>query len=338
VRDLPDEFDADALIRCLADDWGFDVDTIDYAPVGFGSYHWVVSDSDGRRGFVTVDDLDRKPWLGITRNSAFDGMVRAFGTAVALRDAGLDFVLAPIPTGDSEAVRRIGVRYSVAVFPFVEGHAGAFGEYDNAEDRAAVVPMVARIHLATSAVESIVPRIDLDLPGRDSLEAGLRDINQTWSGGPYAEPARKALAARASDVAELLGLFDRLAHDVATRRIDRVVTHGEPHAANVIRTDTKRVLIDWDTVALAPPERDLWMLIDDADDTGAEATAYADATGHQPDPVALDFFRLTWDLADLAAFVDVLRAPHRDSDDTLKVYNGLRKCVAIRDRWAALLA
>ena len=104
---------------------------------------------------------------------------------------------------------------------------------------------------------------------------------------------------------------------------------------NVIRTDVRHVLVDWDTVALAPPERDLWMLVGD---TGDEATAYADATGYQPDEVALDFFRLRWDLADLAAFTRVLRSPHRESEDTVKAYNGLTKCVAIRDRWAALLA
>ena len=39
------------------------------------------------------------------------------------------------------------------------------------------------------------------------------------------------------------------------------MTHGEPHAGNVMRTDEGRLLVDWDTVALAPPERDLWMLV-----------------------------------------------------------------------------
>src|SRR5206468_10939587 len=93
-------------------------------------------------------------------------------------------------------------------------------------------------------------------------------------------------------------------------------------------------LIDCDAAALAPPERDLWMLVDDG---GDDAATYVDATGHQPDPVAMDFFRLAWDLADLAAYIDVLRSPHPDSDDTMKAYQGVINCVAIRDRWEALL-
>jgi spectinomycin phosphotransferase len=335
VKDLPEGVETSTLIDSLAEGWGFFVETIHYAPVGFGSYHWVATDSLGTRGFVTVDDLEQKPWLGNTRETAFEGLTRAFGTAVALRDAGLGFVVAPIVTSDGEAVRRVGARHTIALFPFVEGQAGRFGEYGTAEERAAVITMFAQLHQATSAVESIARRIDLHLPGRGFLESGLREISQPWSGGPFSEPAREAMATHASDVADLLTLFDRLARSVATRGSKWVVTHGEPHAVNLIRTDVGQVLVDWDTVALAPPERDLWMLVDDV---GDDATTYTDLTGHEPDHVAMDFFRLAWDLGDLAAYTHVLRSPHRHSEDTVKAFQGLTKCVAIRDRWGALLA
>ena len=72
-------------------------------------------------------------------------------------------------------------------------------------------------------------------PGRGRLEAALRELNQTWSGGPLSEPARKLLAPHASDVAELLALSDRLAIHVARSSTDWVVTHGEPHGGNVMR-------------------------------------------------------------------------------------------------------
>jgi spectinomycin phosphotransferase len=335
VKALPEDVETSALIGALRDGWGFDVETIDYAPLGFGSYHWVATDSAGTRGFVTVDDLERKPWLGDDLESAFDGLKRAFGSAIGLRTAGLRFVLAPMPTIDGEAVRRISARYSIALFPFVEGQAGRQFEHDSPEERAVVVAMLAELHGATSAVESIARGIDLELPGRASLESGLQDLNEVWSGGPFSEPARQALAGHATDVAELLALFDRLSREVATRSSRWVVTHGEPHAVNLMQTEEGPVLVDWDTVALAPPERDLWMVVGDS---GEGATSYADATGHRPDQIALDFFRLTWDLADLAAFTDVLRSPHRSSDDTVKAYEGLKKCAAIRDQWVALLA
>jgi hypothetical protein len=335
MKDRPVDFDGTELPGYLADGWGFDVASADYAAVGAGSYHWVVTAVDGDRGFVTVDDLDKKPWLGDARDLVFDGLTRSFDTAVALRDAGLGFVVAPIPTSRGETVRRIGPRYTVALFPFVDGRrSGRFG-HETAEERAAVVAMLVELHGATPEVATIPRRIDLDLPGRSDLESALEEVDRAWLGGPFSEPARHVLAARASDVVELLGLADRLSVEVATRSDDWVVTHGEPHAGNMMRTAEGGVLVDWDTVALAPPERDLWMVVSETSDEAA--TIYADATGHRLDETALNFFRLMWDLADLASYLDVVRSPHRESEDTVKAYRVVKECLEIRDQWSALL-
>src|SRR5439155_1523847 len=138
-----------------------------------------------------------------------------------------------LSTTRGETVRRFGPQHSVALFPFVDGRPGTFGRYDTAE-RAALVTMVAELHLVP-VVGSSTSRVDLELPGRGRLEAALRELNQTWSGGPLSEPARKLLAPHASDVAELLALSDRLALDVARSSTDWVGTHGEPHGGNVMR-------------------------------------------------------------------------------------------------------
>jgi spectinomycin phosphotransferase len=330
---MPEEFEVGALVDALADGWGLEVATADYAAVGGGSYHWVVRDVDGTRHFVTVDDLDQKPWLADSRDSVFVGLRRAFDTAAALNDLGLAFVVAPIRTGGGEALRRIGQRHAIALFPFVAGDAGRFGHYEDAA-RTTVVEMLADLHRATPAVTSLARDIGLEVPGRRHIEAGLHELNETWSGGPFSERARQALGAHAAEVAELLALADRLAADVAGRMSGWVVTHGEPHAANVISTGGRHVLIDWDTVGLAPPERDLWMVVDG---DGDEARVYAATTGHTIDRVAMDFYRLAWDLDDLAAYLSELRSPHRHNEDTENAYVGVTRCVASRDRWTALL-
>jgi spectinomycin phosphotransferase len=327
--DPPKEFETGALIDFLADGWGLPVVAVDYAAVGGGSYHWIVNDPDGRCGFATADDLDLKPWLGDTRESVFEGLSRSFGTAVALRHDGLGFVTAPIPTSSGETLRRFGSHYTVALFPFVAGQAGTWGDYETAE-RAALLAMLADLHQAKPVVESVARRVDLAVPGRGRLEVALQELNQTWTGGPFSEPARKLLAPHAAYVGELLSLFDRLLADVATRSSHWVVTHGEPHGGNLMRTDEGYVLVDWDTVALAPRERDLWML---AEETGA----YTDATGHEPDEVGVNFFRLTWDLEDIAAFTGELRSPHEHDDDTEKAYEALTYYLTTRERWASLL-
>ena len=328
MRALPDELETSALIPVLADGWDFDVASAEYAPVGGGSYHWVVADHEERRGFVTVDDLDWKPWLGDTRDSVLEGLRRAFDTAAALRDSGLEFVVAPIPDDSGQSLRRLTPRYSIALFPLVVGRAGHFGHYEPSE-RAAFFTMLDALHRANPFAMSAASSIELDLPGRAELEAALRGVDEPWTGGPLSERARQAIAEHASDIVDLLALGDRLADVVAARSIDWVVTHGEPHGGNVISTGGRHVLVDWDTVALAPRERDFWMLVDDP--------SSADAVARDLDPVALSFFRLRWDLADLAAFTHQLRSAHRQSEDTVKAYEALMYYVEIRDRWAALL-
>jgi spectinomycin phosphotransferase len=320
VESLPDEFDVDALRPAIQDCWGLAVEGVEYAPVGAGSYHWLVDARGGRRFFVTVDDLDRKPWLGDSRDSVFDGLKCAFDTALALRHGGLGFVVAPIPTSSGQSAARIGARHSIALFPLLDGVTGQFGLYGT-EERAAVQTLLGELHLASTPASA--RRLDLGPPGRGYLESALEEFDDEWLGGPLSEPARHAFSPHASAVAELIALADRLASDLPTD--GWVVTHGEPHAANLMRTESGHCLLDWDTVAVAPRERDLWMLVDP---TAEEPTIYTGATGYQLDGVTLRFFRLSWNLADLAAFISVLRSPHSRNVDTENAYEGLLYCLS----------
>ena len=77
-------------MHALADGWGLSAETLRYAPVGGGSYHWVVTSGPGEQWFVTVDDLDDKGWLGRTRPAVFAGLRAALDASVTLRrEAGL---------------------------------------------------------------------------------------------------------------------------------------------------------------------------------------------------------------------------------------------------------
>ena len=81
----------------------------------------------------------------------------------------------------------------------------------------------------------------------------------------------------AADIAGFLSVVDRLAAEVARRGSTWVITHGEPHSATLCGPGADHALVDWDTVALAPRERDLWML---AADNSDDLAAYTNATGH----------------------------------------------------------
>jgi hypothetical protein len=334
MRAPPESLDERGVVDALRDGWDFAVRTAVYVPLGGGSYHWEVTDETGGRCFATVDDLTRKAWLGPAGDLAFAGLQRAFDTALALRRAGLQFVVAPLPACDGSSLRRLDSRYAISLFPFLNGEAGQFGRYEDDDHRRAVIAMLAELHSATAASVS-ARTAGFELPGRELLEAALRELDEAWTGGPLSEPAREAVITAASGLTELLALADRLSATAQEHAGEWVVTHGEPHAGNIVRTSEGWRFVDWDTVALAPRERDLWMPLRGGHDDVADL--YRRLTGQHVNDAALDFFELTWDLKDLAEYLNVLRSTHEENADTVRQYQALVEAPTIRERWTALL-
>ena len=221
------------LARALADGWGIRAAALRYAPVGGGSYHWLVRDEQGERWFVTVDDLDDKGWPGRTRPAVFEGLRAAMDAALALRrEAALGFVAAPVPARDGETVRPLGARHAVTVFPFLRGAPGRWGEALSVPERGELVAMLAALHRADPAAVRL-PRREIGVSWRSDLETALGELDQPWIGGPFAEPARMLLAGTAGQVRQRLETLDRWARDTAAA--ETVITHGEPHPGNVMR-------------------------------------------------------------------------------------------------------
>ena len=315
VKSPPDGVDESALRATIATQWGIEVESVSYEAVGGGSHHWLVRTPDTGYRFLTVDDLSTKPWLGTGHDAAFSGLDLAYGTARLLRDSGLDFVVAPIPAADGAMLVRLDERFSAALFPYIAGRAGTFGEPFTRRDHHDLCVLWARLHMSTELVRDRAPQRSLDVPGRPALDEALgSDRGGPWTGGPYSERVRQWLSAHGDVVAAGLERYDRLARDLATK--DLVITHGEPHGGNLIRAEEGLRLIDWDTVALAPRERDLWML-------GGDLSAYVEATGRMVDPTAIEFYRLGWLVTDVAAFVSQLREPHLENADSAHAWRAL---------------
>lgn len=323
----PSDVDGDALAQVLRRHWSVQVASLNYLAVGFGSHHWVAADDRARRWFVTVDDLRSARWTA----TPYDQVRRAFETARALhRDAGLEFVLAPTPDDTGSVVRHLGAHHSVAVFPFLDATSADFGEYPSAADRRAVLGLVGRLHAATDRIPADLPRRDdFGLPGRPQLLAAMARTDEPWRAGPFGEPTRELLRSSTAEVHALLSRYDDLAATVLASPEAWVVTHGEPHAANVL-TDRRgaRLLIDWDTVAVGPRERDLWMLTDDA----ADRDAYTATAGDVPLSTAtLALYRTRWALEEICEYVTWFRGEHVRSKDTETGWSGLSSYLPVPD-------
>jgi spectinomycin phosphotransferase len=323
------------LIDALAECWRVGVATIDYVPEGGGSHHWRVRDHEDRLHFVTVDDLDNKQWLGDTRDAVFEGLRRALNTAETLRRvAGLDFVVAPVAGRNGEVVYRLCNRFAVSVFPFLVGRSHPFGVYPDLGLADRAMDMIVRLHLSTPVVREGAPGHVPGYTGRGDLRAFLGDCESPWSGGPFSESARLAFAGHVAELAELTAGFDDLVATTSVARATTVITHGEPHPANLMSVEGRVVLIDWDTVALAPPERDICLV---AQTPGPGFERYEQATGHEVNLSVVSLYRLRWYLDDLACAVRMFRHPHQADADTRRWWDGLSPRLDQLPQWLALL-
>lgn len=133
--------------------------------------------------------------------------------------------------------------------------------------RRALGTTIATLHLATPALQHLVPR-------RETFEVAYEpDLRRNLAVAAGLPPHARlgALAARHWAVATRATLEAQLArlHDLraGARAFEctQVICHMDLHGGNVL-VDTAGVLhiLDWDDVRLAPPEFDLWFGLDGA--------------------------------------------------------------------------
>jgi spectinomycin phosphotransferase len=311
VKAAPDGIDERELSRALQAHWGLAPARLGYLPVGFGDHHWELTESAGRRWFVTVAGLTGAG-RGTGPAAGYADLRAAMDTVTVLAAAGLEFAVAPVPTTDGQALARLGGAHAITVFPYLDGAGEDLADEIPERERSALVDMLARLHNATPQAARTAPVRRLDLAARPVLEAALGELTQPWHGGPYSEPARQLLARHASHLDRALASFDELAREAA-RSGPSVITHGEPGPGNILRSAGRLYLIDWDTVGLALPERDLW---DVAGADSQEADRYTELTGRRVSTTVMRMYRMRWSLEEIMLSLSDFRSTHDHNEDT----------------------
>lgn len=283
MNEAPTDVDTGELLTVVQQSWDPSVEALDYLAVGFGAQHWRAR-IDGEPGyFVTFDGLGERHTLQ-TLHAAYAG-------ASALARTGLDFVIAPIdpvvvPVADG----------AVSVTPWVFGTAADVIDEDTT---AAMLHRLHAIDLSTLGGElpSWRPVVGADFG--DHVDVCLR---RSWSGGPYGARSREAIAAALDDIRRWTARYIELGRIARTR--PWVPTHGEPGWHNKLITASGTVIVDWETLKLAPAERDLQTL----------------GVG---DRLMLELFDVEWRLGEVSEYMTWFAGLHGDTDDDRLAFDGL---------------
>lgn len=80
-------------------------------------------------------------------------------------------------------------------------------------------------------------------------------------------------------------------------------THGQPDRHNQLITEAGTVLVDWESLKLAPAERDLRTL-------------------GQGEPAMLELFDVEWRLDEINQYTAWFSGPHGDGEDDRTAFDG----------------
>ena len=276
MNEPPGGINDDGVLTLVRSHWDPAVDQVEHLPVGFGAWHWRGSAGGEARLFVTYDLPKPKHHTAETLESAYAG-------ASALHDAGLEFVIPPLPTSDRIFTVPIGDGLLSAT-PWVTG------ERPTSSDGAR--PLLQRLH-ATAPPARI--RHWRPLVGPRFGDEMAERISVRWDQGPFGERARDAIQRALPTIIRWTSLYHRRASSEDSTTW--VTTHGEPHEQNQILTESGIVLVDWESLMLAPPDRDL--------------------------RVPGGLFDLEWRLDEIDQFATWFAGPHCDTEDDLEAIESL---------------
>jgi spectinomycin phosphotransferase len=315
VREPPPDFDDSELLAIVRTQWFEHVDRLEHLPVGFGAHHWAAYVDGEPTLFVTLDQM-------LPRRAETE-LEDAYATAAHLAASGLEFVVASIPSSDGPfTVAAAGGAISAS--SWVDGRSGD-GAFCDAAEVTETASLLDRLHTVEPLRRTPRwrPLVDDSFAEEIELLAGT-----PWRTGPYGERARAALVEHLVAIERWSSRYVLLADAALADSGQWVTTHGEPHTANHLVTSRGRLLVDWESVKVAPRERDLRPLLESKFEWGP---AYDGAT---PIPEMLEMFDLEWRLDEIDQYAHWFATPHTGTASDEVAFAGLVEELT-RDEWHA---
>jgi spectinomycin phosphotransferase len=176
-----------------------------------------------------------------------------------LAAAGMPHLIAPLATQPTGALWTQLASFTVILYPFVTSRSGWEVEWSQHQWIEFGVGLQA---LHTSVVPSelmcTIPHETYTPAWRDRVTAILRQGADHVIDDPVAAHLARLLQTKHATIHHLVARAEQLASLLVHRPLECCLCHGDIHAGNVLVDTTNRLyLVDWDTLIMAPKERDL---------------------------------------------------------------------------------
>ena len=308
MREAPDVHGRDILER-LETDYGLSATEIVFLPIGadLGSASFRVMEHGGDQYF-----------LKLRRGRFHPGAVTI---PHWLAGRGMKPIIPPIATRTTGALWTPLGTFTLILYPFVTGKSGWEVELSprNWQDLG--------MGMSTLHGAALTPEMALDIPRetysavwRDRVAAFLEAVPRQTFEDPVARALAERIQERRAVIEHIVRRAEELGEILARQPPDACLCHGDLHAGNVLIDETGRLfIVDWDTLILAPKERDLMFIgggVGGAWNREDEAEWFHEGYGrcdiHRP---ALAYYRCERIVQDIAEICDALLAGSIGGED-----------------------
>ncbi len=292
------------VLGCVQQRWDPTVTRAEYLPVGFGAHHWRIGRESNPVLFATLDQP--------STSRPAPTFERAYMSAAALTASGFQGAVAPMVNTQGTYTITLGDGI-LSVTPWIDGRTPTFAESSAPAHAARMVKLLSDLH--QSPIPALLPAWQPPLDPAFAVALKSR-LALSWLDGPFGNSARDVALASIGQIEDMAMRYADLAERALAAKPSWVPTHGEPHFANQMIVDGRLVLIDWESFALAPAERDMLDL----------NPKYRSQLGSDPD--MLELFRLEWRLAEIDEYTRRFQEPHTGDEDDVLALEKLRREIA----------
>lgn len=312
--DLQDE----KIIACLQEHYGRLIVQVDFLSLG----------ADLDTAVYRVIASNEIPYFLKLRSGVFDEASVTYPKF--LNAQGIEQIIAPLTTKTDQLWANVD-DFKVILYPFVEG--SNVYEVNISEDHwREFGATLKRMHMADlpATITNHIRSETYSPQWRESVQHSLALTEDDIVADPIAMELMSFLKTKHNEILDLVGRAERYAKILQARTQELIVCHADIHAGNIlIDVNDTFYIVDWDTLVLAPKERDLMYiggsLLGGWRSPEEEIELFYQGYGQtEIDPVTLSYYRYERIVEDIAIYCQQLLLSDEGGDDRAQSLRALK--------------
>ncbi len=287
------------IAACLSANYGVTASAIEFLPLGY----------DTSASVYRIVGTDESAYFLKLKRGAVNEL--SLTLPEFLKTHGLEQVIAPLRTLTGRQRAQVE-DFTVLLYPFIKGSSGKeIGLTDRQwVEFGTALKKLHSLELPTELLTQL-PR-ETFIPNTSHIKAVDAKINAGDFNNRFAHELAALWVEKRDEIHHLVERAETLGRQLQAQMHELVLCHADIHTANVLSgTDGKLWIVDWDTLILAPKERDLIFvtgvgaggaLITSVPGARGEALFYSGYGKTEIDPMALAYYRYHWALEDIGGF------------------------------------